>query len=184
MTALTISVTESQMLTSLRTYVLNALGLADQNVVKGQGNRVAMPQGSFLIMTSLRLKELSTVMRKYNPPTAPAPALGSVDNMRDMEWVVQLDVYGTTAMDMAAILYTLIRTPYTYWQFVDNGGICQPLFASEPRNTTMVDAEAQYEDRWTFELHVQYSPVVQTPLAFISALEISLQLADPKLPPE
>src|SRR6185437_8444727 len=48
----------------------------------------------------------------------------------------------------------------------------QPLYAEEPRNLTMINAENQYEPRWSFDFIAQFNPVVSTPLDFAVALTV------------
>jgi len=188
MATVTISITESNLLTLLRTYLLALINGA--RAIKGQQNRVAMPNGAFVLMTSMGTKELATPEVQYTPG-ASNPGLQSIK--RRMEWKVQLDVYGgkasdgvtvLSAFDQAQILYTLVRTQYTFEVFAATGVEMQPLYADEPRNMTIVDGEAQYEDRWTFDLHVQFNPVVTMSQDFAAALALELVEVDSKFPPE
>ena len=170
-----ISVTQTQLLTALRTFLL---GVYDGEVIKSQQNRVPMPTGNFCTMTPLFLTGLSTSRSSY---TDPGTNPGTESNERSTEWRVQLDFYGASAADSAATVAALIRTSYACDQLAATG--MQPLYASEPKQTTLITAEQQFESRWTVDFIAQFNPVVQTPMDFADQLAVGLVDVDVAFPP-
>ena len=59
----------------------------------------------------------------------------------------------------------------------------QPLYASDPKQTTLINAEQQYNNRWTMDFFAQFNPVVQVPQDFAAALQVDLAEVDEHFPP-
>lgn len=175
MTAATISVTESALLLALRAFLI---GIYAGEVIKSQDNRVPMPTGSFCTMTPLFLTGLSTYRPTYTDPGS-NPGTQAIE--RGTQWRVQLDFYGDDAADSAAIVAQLVRTPYACEQLAASG--MQPLYASEPKQNPLINAEQQYNNRWTVDFFAQFNPVVQVPQDFAAALQIDLVEIDEHFPP-
>ncbi len=171
-----ISVTRSQLLAALRGFLLSAV---DVEVVQAQDNRVAMPDGPFITMTDMGFVGLSTNRSSYHDPGA---GIGTETNARSTQWNVQLDFYGEGAADLAATVAVLVRSEYACRQLANSG--MQPLYAGEPRNTTLLNGEQQYEERWTLEFSAQCNPSVTTPMDFADELVIQLAETDVTFPPE
>lgn len=175
---LTVSITESDLLTALRAFLLDVIG---GEVIQSQDNRVPMPSGNFCTMTPLSTMDLSTPRSGYaDPGTTP----GNASYARSVKWPCQLDFYGTTAADHAAIAAGIIRTPYACTFFAGQGIDMQPLYAGEPRQNTLINGQQQFEPRWTLDFIAQYNPVVTTPQDFASSLDIGLADVDVTFPPE
>lgn len=171
----TISITESALLAALRGFLLTIYA---GEVVQSQDNRLPMPKGNFCTMTPLFLTALSMSHSAY---TDPGTNPGTESNQRSTEWRVQLDFYGDSAADSAATVAALVRTPYACEQLAASG--MQPLYAGEPKQTTLINAEQQYNNRWTVEFVAQFNPVVQTPLDFADQLDVGLVDVDVTYPP-
>lgn len=171
-----ISITEAALLAALRGFLLPIIG---GQVIRSQTNRAPMPTGDFCVMTPLFLTGLSTSWSAY---TDPGSNPGSENAQRSTQWNVQLDFYGPSAADHAAIIAALIRTPYACDQLAGSG--MQPLYAGDAKQTAMVNAEQQYENRWTVDFVAQFNPVVQTPMDFAAQLAIGLADVDVTFPPE
>lgn len=171
-----ISITESALLTALRSFLLGIIG---GEVIKAQGNRAAMPTGDFCTMTPLLVTGLSTDRVTYADPGSNP---GTGDHSRSTRWDCQLDFYGPSAADHAATVATLIRTGYACEQFAASGVDMQPLYAGEPKQTTMLNAEQQFEDRWTLEFSAQFNPAVSTPQDFAAALTVVPASIDARFP--
>lgn len=173
--SLSISISDDDLLTALRGFLLSAF---DAEVVQGQANRVAMPLGNFIEMTPMLLSSLSTTRVSYDPATM----VQSFAN--PTKWTCQLDFYGDSAASNAATFLAVIRTSYACDQFAASGMDFQPLYASDPRNTTLITGEQQYEGRYTVDLIAQFNPVVQTPQQFTTQIAIGLVDVDVTFPPE
>lgn len=170
----TISITEEMLRQALLEFVATCV---DGEVVAGQDNRVAQPEGTYYVLQTLWTKGLSTNKETWDTVNL------TVSNSRDTEWCCQVDVYGANAADRAAILATLCKTQWAADQFAV-GGLLAPLFATDPLQTTMINEEAQYEERYTFEFHAQFNPVVTTPGQFADVLTITPVDVDVRFPPE
>lgn len=170
----TVNVTESDLFTGLRAFLLTVLGSSFQ-VLKTQGNKVAMPKGSFVMMTPLFIDGLSTNVVTYDPGAEER------HDTRTTQFRVQLDVYGPDASANSNIIATLFRSEYATEQMAS--GPLQPFYATDPKQNVMTNSEQQYEDRWTFELYMQFNPTVTSPQQFADELQIGLAEVDTKFPP-
>jgi len=174
-----ISITNSQLQTALRSFLLGLLGTGWQ-VIEGQDNRAPMPLGNFVVMTSLTAGYIATPEESW----VPGSSNPGVDNVRtSSQWPCQLDFYGPGAQDAATAVSRVIRTEYACDQFTASGVDMQPLYAEEPKNLTMINAENQYEPRWSFDFIAQFNPVVSTPLDFADSLTVELAEVDTVFPP-
>jgi hypothetical protein len=159
--------TLSDVCAALGALVAAQLGLASGQVVQGYPNRVSMPVGPFVLMTATLKKRLRTNVDNYAGTVSAPPAPGPVTAEQGMQVDVQLDCYGPQSSDWADILTTLLR---------DNVGClalapkCQPLYADDPIRSPLIDAEAQYEDRWIVTARIQYNAVVTTAQTYATAL--------------
>ncbi|CAK8736336.1 hypothetical protein SODG_000178 [Sodalis praecaptivus] len=159
-TDVTLSITESDLYKALGDF-LQGLFVGTQ-IERTQHNGVPMPRGEFITMTSLNSAGLSTGVVNY---TAPATAgMGQQHITRTTRWACQLDFYGAGAERNALLLATLYRSEYATDAF--HRGILTPLYCSDPRQTTLINGEQQYEPRWTLDIQAQINPVVNAPLAF------------------
>lgn len=174
----TISIKQDDLTTALRGFLLS---LVDVEVFLAQENLVPMPNEDFITMTPMFITGLSTNRVAYNDPGVGA---GSEMTQRSNQWRCQLDFYGNTAAEMAAIVGTMIRSEYAANWFKQNNMPVTPLYAGEPHQTTMINAEQQYESRWTLDFIAQFNAVVTTPLYFFDEIEVTAIAADLKYPPE
>ena len=177
--SVTISITKSQLQTALRTFLIGLLGSSWQ-IIEGQDNRVPMPVGNFVVMTSMTVGYIATPQESWSAGSA-NPGVDSAKT--SSQWRCQLDFYGTGAQDAATAVSRIIRTTYACDQFTASGVDMQPLYAEEPKNLTMINAENQYESRWSFDFVAQFNPVVSTPLDFADSLTVELAEVDAVFPP-
>lgn len=175
--AATVSITETQALTALRSFILSVVDLDGNHVIRGLQNRVAMPSGDFIEITPILSLPLSTTVQTYDRQS------GSSLFERDTQFSVQIDCYGSGALDRATALSTLLRSDYACQAFSASGFDMQPLYAGEPRQLQFVTGESQYMERWAFDAVMQMNPVVSVPQDFANALEVGLIDVDVKYPP-
>lgn len=168
----TLSVTESQLFTALRTFLLDSLG-GGVEVIQTQNNRVPMPKGPFVAMTPIRIDGLSASVTGYTAT--------SRTDTRTTQWQVQLDFYGSQAAMQAATVAQLWRTSWAAEQLAS--GPLQPLYPGEPLQTTMVNGEMQWESRWTLDLFAQFNPITTVSQQTATALTIGLAEIDTEFPP-
>lgn len=170
------TLTEDRIMTALRQFVLRYV---DCPVIRAQGNRAAMPDSDFIAMTPLTQLPLSTNVRRYRDDDERSDATVT----RATEWVAQIDCYGKASGNRAALLAMLLRDAEAcdFFKTVDTN--LQPLFASDARQTPLINGEQQYEQRWTFEAHFQINPAATLPQDFARALSVGLINVDVSYPP-
>lgn len=238
----TLSLTESQTLTALRSFLLSILpgGL---EVIKAQNNRVAMPTGpNFVTMTPLSRERLATNVDSTQdcaftgsisgntltassmilgtitigstlfgpnvlagttvtgngtgnggvgtytvnqPQTAPTEvmACGTQGMLQATKVTMQLDLYGPASSDNAQIVTTAFRDSYAVDQFSSSGYDVSPLYADDAQQMPLIDAESQYEDRWTIKCQLQCNPIVILPQQYASQLDVAVINVDATYPP-
>lgn len=108
------------------------------------------------------------------PQTLAAGTLyvGTRSDFEPVEWVVQLDVHGPNSADNVRVIETIFRSELGV-QIFDPGetdGLIQPLYADEARQVPFINAEEQYENRWTLDVHLQINPTVGTTQQFAGVL--------------
>ncbi|MFJ3048511.1 LIC_12616 family protein [Herbaspirillum chlorophenolicum] len=172
----TISITEEQLFTALRDFITSLVD-PDLPVIRGLQNRVPTPKGDFVAMSPLSAPPLSTSVQTYDALT------DQQTNQQSMQWTAQIDCYGESANDVAAMLVAMTRTPYAAERFATGGLGIQPLYASDPRQLSFVTGESEYQPRWTFELSLQYNPQVTVPQQFADELDLGLINVDVEFPP-
>lgn len=169
-----ITITESQLYTVLRSFLI---GLLPCPVVQSQQNRAAMPKDDFVTMTSLGSVGLSTDKATYQPTAS------TQTHERSTRWDVQLDFYGPNAADYANMVATLIKTDYACDQIEASGLSMDPLYAEDPRQIPFVNAENQYEKRWTVQCAFQFNPTVVVAQQFAASLTVVPESIDVVFPP-
>lgn len=180
-----VNIDEADLRTALRGFLLSVVG-ESYEVVKGQDNRVAMPEGKFITMTGLNNDELNKPYSTWQDSGQPTGGLELTNQAK--KWICQLDIYGENAGSTASTIFTLARSRYAVRQFASltqgkNFSIT-PLYADQPHQTTMINGEKQYEERWTLDLHLQFNLVISTPMEFAAELYVKPASVDATFPPE
>jgi hypothetical protein len=161
--SVTISIPQSQVYTALGNFIMSVLGLTAPFVVQNFDNRVPMPNGPFVGMSTILMKRLRTNID--STPAGPSPTTQTSEQGTRVD--IQIDCYSPAAADWANILTTLLR---------DNVGClalaptCAPLYADDPIRAPLTNAEEQYEDRWIVTARLQYNPVVTTTQQYADAV--------------
>lgn len=175
------SVTQAITLQALGQFIVAATGLSMSKIILGQANRVAEPGSpNFVMMTptsAIRLAQNTDDWNfaDVNPTTRSALA--------PMQYTVQLDFHGSGGGDYAQDVVTLLRDAYAAEFFKSlNVGVA-PLYAGDPIQTALVNAESQYEDRWTLSAVLQTNPVISTPQDFAATLVAGVIDVDATYPP-
>ncbi len=160
--------------TKLRTLVLSVVP-AGVEVVQGMNNRVAPParDPGYVRMTAVLQQRLRTNVTTYTDPDQP-PTPPFIDGVAALEQgtklTVQLDCYGATGADWAAMLSTVLRSEYACDVLAPEAA---PLYADEPKLNPYVDGEKQYEPCWIVGAVLQYNPVTSTPQQFADTLAVN-----------
>lgn len=238
----TLSLTEVQTLTALRSFIQSVLP-AGIEVIKSQGNQVAMPQGpDFVTMTPLSRIRLGMNVDSYSDCaftgsiagttltvsqmslgtvvvgatlfgagiaagttitakgtgtggvgtytisqsqtiSSEIMASGSKNMLQPTQVTVQVDVYGPDSGDYSQIITTAFRDEYGVQQLLSSGFDVTPLYADEANQTPLIDAEAQFEERWSTRCVLQCNPVVAVPQQFFTAATIGIKPVDQTFAP-
>lgn len=176
----TLSFLESDVFNSLRALILTMVPGIE--VVRAQANRVPEPAGSdFIVMTQILRTRLATNIDVYTDHYPSSPGVGAIRQATQFD--VQLDVHGPASGDSVQIISTLWRDEYTT-DFFDAGTIdVQALYASAPRQVPFINAEDQYENRWTIDLSMQINQVVTVPQDFADEVDVGIISVDAVYPP-
>lgn len=138
------------------------------HVLKGNQNRVATPTGPFVILNIIRQKRIHTNVDTWDT-TIPNPS-GIV--REQAIWLeMQVDLYGPSSGDWAAMFSTLFRDDYACRALAPT---CQPLHADDPMRAPLVLAEQQYVDRWIVRAQIQYNPAVSSVDQFADTIQINV----------
>lgn len=108
--------------------------------------------------------------------------LGTVSLLQPVDVVIQCDVHGPASADNAHIISTLIRDYVGAQAFADQGPGLVPLYTDDPRQIPFINGEAQYEERWIVDVHLQADPLVIVSQQFadqLHATAISVEAAYP-----
>lgn len=173
----TVSITETQVLTVLRTFILSLVSLDGDHVIRGLQNRAAMPAGDFIEITASLSAPLSTNVQTYTPSASTS------QNERSTQATIQIDCYGVSAMDNANMLSMMLRSDYACQKFAASGLDMQPLYANDAHQMPFTTGEDQYQERWIFDSVIQINPVVSVPQDFADSLEVGLIDVDVVYPP-
>lgn len=169
-----ISIADDLIFQQFRAFVLTVLATENPlpEVVRNPGNGVAMPAAPFISMNPSQSAKLSFPISNYTDPGVPG---GTRDYTQHLRYSMQVDCYGPNSAQWAAILSTLFFSEYAVSQM---GPSIVPLYCDEPQQLPLTNAEAQFEQRWSFSVLFQYNPVVSVPQDFASHLTINLKEVD------
>jgi len=176
MTAVTIDTTQAALLTAVRSFLVSILP-AGVEVIKGQGNRVPEPKvADFVVLTPMFRERLATDVDRYTDGYPAAPSVVAVDQSTQV--TIQADVHGPNSGENAQIITTMWRDEYGCNVFKSVGSTARPLYTSDPRQMPFINAEQQYEDRWSVDLVLHAHIVVTAPQDFAATIAVGLIPAD------
>jgi len=169
----TVAPTISDVCVDLIAFIQSVLG-SSVPVVRGLGNRVPMPSpasAGFVVITPIYQARLAYNEDTYTipqgiPPASPTQLSVQMSTRID----IQIDCYGPNSGSWAAMLAALWKDEYAC-NLMHN---CQPLYADDARMIPLIDAEAQYEERWSLTASAQYNPVVTPAQTFGDTADIDL----------
>lgn len=167
---LPLSLTEEQILTGLRAFLL-AVCPEGTEVVQGQDNRVPMPAAAnFIVMTPAQRVQLSTTATEYDA------SAGTKEVSRSTSLHFQLDIYGPSASDITQVITTLFRDAYGAAFLADYG--LGALYCDDGQQMPLVTGEDQWLQRWMMRGVLQTNLGVMIPATFSDQLDLSVIVAD------
>lgn len=146
------SITETEIFTTVRTYIMK---LVDCEVIRAQKNRAAMPVGAFVSMSAGALRPLETNRHTIRTETVDDVDTEYIDTDTPSQMTIPVDCYGAGSGESAQAISAMFRDDYACQVFRAVGHDIQPLFATDPQQMPLVNGEDQYEERWTFNLELQ-----------------------------
>lgn len=138
-------VNEAALFTALRSALVAVLGC---EVVKGMSNKVPQPLGDYVVMTPILMERMGTNESQY--PVAPNAEVTRLEKTNN-DYQIQLDFYGTSSGNNAAIIATMFRSDLLFQYGIT------PLFSSEPRQLMFKSGEDQMTERWSMDIHLHYN---------------------------
>lgn len=143
-------------------------------VIQGRDNRVPMPSGSFVSMLANVLKPVRTPETEWDDVNPTDIRIEQGTSVR-----IQLDMYGPGSSEWAVATMTVFRNDFACAALAPMA----PLYCDDPKQAPLVNGEEQYEERWIVDAHMQYNPVVSTPMQFANAADVELINVDERYPP-
>jgi len=125
----------------------------DVPIIRGQQNRSSMPTSGFVVLTELKTRVIST----------PKSSLNDTGSMRTFvndslsDW--QVDYYGASSGDWASIVARMFASADPTYQEGTSATV-HAVYADDPMQTFLTNAEKQYEARWTGRVTLQYNDSV------------------------
>lgn len=178
MSALAVTPIHRDVYVAVKSLLVTVTGFDPSLVLQGLPNRDSMPPASpgFASMQLSRMHPLRTPEETWDEvgePVVIAVELGT-------ELRCEVDFYGASAGDQAAVLLTLMRNEAGC---IALAPACQPLYADDPVMISLDDSEQQYELRWNMTAVLQYNPVTSVPMDFGTGATVELFNVDEAYPP-
>ncbi|WP_239641926.1 phage neck terminator protein [Edwardsiella tarda] len=143
---------------------------------QAQANRTSMPKGQFCILTPLRFERLSTT-RSINQDTG-EPSTSAMGWTEVRRADIQVDIYGSGAGDRAVTLETVFASGYAYDQIKAIDARVAPLYSTAAIQAPMIDAEQQWQERWTLDVSLQVHMTASFPQDYFDKAEIKAEPVD------
>lgn len=153
-------------------YVDPIAGLCQQ----AQANRVPMPKGAFCILTPLRFTRLSTTRDIKQDTGDPSTSAMGYTEVRQAD--IQVDIYGDNAGDRAIALETTFSSSYAYDKIKSLDARLAPLYSSPAIQAPMINAESQWQERYTITLSLQAHITVSFLQDYFDKAEITTEQVD------
>lgn len=139
---------------------------------QAQANRTSMPKGQFCILTPLRFERLSTT-RSINQDTG-APSTSAMGWTEVRRADIQVDIYGDSAGDRAVTLETVFASSYAYDLIKAIDARVAPLYSTAAIQAPMIDAEQQWQERYTLTVSLQVHMTASFPEPYFDKAEVSV----------
>lgn len=156
----------------LADYIEPIAGICQQ----AQANRVPMQKGQFCILTPLRFTRLSTTRDIKQDTGSPSTSAMGYTEVRQAD--IQVDIYGQGAGDRAIALETTFASGYGYDTIKGIDARLAPLYSSPAIQAPMIDAESQWQERYTLTLSLQAHIIVSLPQDYFDKAEITTEQVD------
>lgn len=164
--------TIDEIIDDLADYIEPIAGACQQ----AQANRVPMPKGMFCILTPLRFTRLSTTRDVSQDTGDPSTSAMGYTEVRQAD--IQVDIYGQGAGDRAIALETTFSSSHAYDKIKAIEPRLAPLYSSTAIQAPMIDAESQWQERYTLTLSLQAHITVSFPQDYFDKAEFTTEQVD------
>jgi hypothetical protein len=165
---------ENDVFSALRAFILDTVGGLVTEVVRLPANRVPMPKNQPYITMSPVLKDdiMRPVVAGISDPVSQPQSRSLTAATR---YQIQIDVFGAGAGDLIQMLYTVWESPdaFDFFNALTPAGV-YPIYATPPRQVPLVDDEDQYEVRWMMDVSLQYNPTLTNAVQTASTATVTL----------
>ncbi|HGC4589309.1 hypothetical protein ODR23_23335 [Escherichia coli] len=144
--------------------------------LQAHANRVPMPKDQFCILTPLRFTRLSTTRELKQDTGSPDTSTMGYTEVRQAD--IQVDIYGQGAGDRAIALETTFTSGYGYDIIKAIDARLAPLYSSPAIQAPMINAESQWQERYTLTLSLQAHITVSFQQDYFDKAEISTEQVD------
>lgn len=168
-----IHITRTMLVTALRAFIMSIVG--GVRVIRTPVNRAAMPTDAFIALTPGAVIPLAT--------TTHAVVAGEQQIKRSSQFNCQVDCYGIDSGDMAETITMLFRDAFAADYFARQSFEIAPLFADDEHQLPIVTGEEQYVERWSFNVALQFNPIVTTSQQSANMLTVGIISVDATYPP-
>lgn len=143
---------------------------------QAQANRVPMAKGQFCILTPLRFTRLSTTRDIKQDTGFPSSSAMGYTEVRQAD--IQVDIYGDNAGERAVALETVFTSGFGYEKIKAFDERLAPLYSSPAIQAPMINAEDQWQERYTITLSLQAHITVSFPQDYFDKVEITTSQVD------
>ncbi|MDV2874481.1 LIC_12616 family protein [Phytobacter diazotrophicus] len=168
----TVDYTVDNIIDTLADFIEPLCGTCQQ----AQANRAPMLKGQFCIITPLRFIRMSTTENIKQDTGIPSTSAMSYTEVRRAD--LQIDIYGDGAGDRANILETIFRSGYAWEAIKALDARLSPLYSSDAIQAPMINAEDQWQERYTLTLSLQADITVTLPQDYFETVEFTTEQAD------
>ena len=166
--SVTIDITDQDVFTALVSLFATFLP-SGTPVVQGLDNQVPMPASGFVLMTSSGMDRMGTNVDTFNS------SLQSNAIQPPIKYEVGIDFLGPLSQSWSMQFQALFRDEYATDLMPAN---IQPLFADDPIQIPLVNAESQYEQRWRVRAAMHYAPTITTTQQSATVIGIGINPID------
>ena len=167
---LTPDVTEDDVFNAVTAFLLSILpDLGADHIIQGQGNRTPPPpEPEYIVISPGGRVRLAQNVETWDLAD-PAPTGGNIS--QSTQYAVAVEVHGDSSGDTSQVITTVFRSDYGVTLFPSN---VTPLYCEDPQQLAFLDAEAQTENRWQFNMFLQITPAVSTPQQYANTLGVKI----------
>lgn len=153
-------------------------------IIRGQQNRVPMPNVPFVLMTTLGAPE--RIGTNFDSVTPVTDARGNIVSFAasvtaDYRYAVQADFYSPYAESWATACELLWRDSIGINAMPDG---MKPLYSEDSRQMPLIGGEDQWIQRWTMTLVLDYQPTWVQPTYAAIGVTVIPEPVDVFLPPD